>query len=261
MGRIANRFSFDFGGGASMSGDLGPGGADILRGYNPPAPTAGIQPRPMYNGISYGDSSESLLVKPKAGSDQELNSIQEQTYSFGRAKLRENAANRQIQREELGVRREGIEKEYDLGLRSDATRRFEANTDRNYRMGSLGEERYRTNMNAAVENRKTDTSRELGMLERANDMTKHGDTMRWNREQLAANQTNAYLDRKQRLKEIEAEGKQRRAVAREDRTIQLQIAREEGANRLAQQQLVNMGSINDASTRSWGSILSSFLSR
>jgi len=259
MGRIGNRFSYSFDNGGSMSGDFGPGGDDILKSYNPPAPGK------MANGLNraqpaaQSDSSVGMLGTPGKTGDVEQDRITDQTFQFGRAKLNENALNRKVQREGLDVERSRNNQNYELGKEQSATARFEANTDRNYKMGSLGEERYKTNANLQVENRKISTDAGLTMMKIGEDRAARKESLAFERQRLGTQQTEAYLDRRNRLKEIEQTGSEQRANTKLDNQGRVQAAQIDASSRIATQQLANQSNTYDGLTRAWGSMLSSFL--
>jgi len=242
-----------------MSGDFGPGGEDILKSYNPPAPGK------MANGLNraqpaaQSDSSVGMLGTPGKTGDAEQDRITDQTFQFGRAKLNENSLNRKLKREELDVERDRTNKQYDLGKEQNATSRFEANTDRNYKMGSLGEERYKTNANLQVENRKISTDAGLAMMKIGEDRAARKESLAFERQKLGTQQSEAYLERRNRLKEIEKTGSEQRANTRLDNQSRIQAAHIDASSRIATQQIANQANTYDGLTRAWGSMLSSFL--
>jgi len=259
MGRIGKRFSYSFDNGGSMSGDLGPGGEDILKSYNPPAPGK------MANGLNraqpaaQSDSSVGMLGTPGKTGDVEQDRITDQTFQFGRAKLNENSLERKLRREGLDAERDRSNKQYEIGKEQNATARFEANTDRNFKMGSLGEERYKTNANLQVENRKISTEAGLTMMKIGEDRAARKESLAFERQKLGTQQTEAYRDRLNRLKEIKLSGSEQRANTKLDNRGRLQAAQLDASSRIATAQVQNQANTYDGLTRAWGSMLSSFL--
>lgn len=147
--------------------------------------------------------------------------------------------------------------EAEISREQNRISRLQANNENNYRMGSLGVERYKADQDFAVNNRQLDQERELTLSEMNMKQNQFREGLGAERQERAADRAAQYTDREQQL-----EGLRYQQDAETKRTkIQAQTSRYGADLDYASRIASNFSNNFQQGNQGWGQMIASFLSR
>lgn len=266
----SNQRSYNFANGGSMTADWGSLGVPQV-GFMDSSRTAGAGRKTPLNvsgeqRLGLGGREEGLgrtTVQFTTGGikDPRIKAGVENMRAATQADLDENDMSRRFRAAENAkermLRQDELNKNYDVNTERNRIDRLQVNNENNYRMGSLGVERYKADQDFAVNNRQLDQERELTLADMSMKQSQFREGLSAERQEKAADRAAEYTDREQQL-----EGLRYQQDEETKRTkIQAQTSRYGADLDYASRIASNFSNTFQQGNQGWGQMIASFLSR